>query len=329
MVPGVFEDRVDAGRVVAVRAVGNARAGHLADQALRGLDVLAGNHQEEGVVVTADAGRQRLEIILRHRGPDKGHQALLDTGLLGKGPAEMDGIHEARHRDQQVDPVDRRGERQFQRRDHAVGAIGVVDLLNIAAAELDHLRLRLHGDDARRDQIARIAEEAKGHRTDAGRSARDIAADGGEAHRRGEHPELAANAVATGRFQRADGDAGPGANAAGPHPLDPVKALHLEDHPALERHRLAVVPGSAAAHGYRDAAGVAGAEHRDDIRLVAGNDDDVAKMSFQLVLQDRAVPEVVAAAAANRGPVGDHRYVAKLGNQRIHPTIPFFALPGG
>jgi hypothetical protein len=279
------------------------------------------------VVLARDVGGERLEVVLRHGRPDERDEPLLDARLLRKGAAEMDGRHEVRHGDEEVHPLDRGGERHLQRRDDAVGAVGVVDLLHVASAELDHLRLRLHRHHARGDEVAGIAEKAEGHRADARRSARDVAADGGKAHGRGEHAELAADAVAAGRLEGSDGDAGPGADTAGAHPLDPVEPLHVEDHPALERHRLAVVAGSGATHGHRNAARVADAKHRNDVGLVAGNDDDVAEMSFQFVLQDRAVPEVVPAPAANRGPVGDHRYVAKLGNEHLHPTLPFFACP--
>ena len=70
----------------------------------------------------------------------------------------------------------------------------------------------------------------------------------------------------------------------------------------LQRHRLAVVAGAAAAHGDRHALAVAGGKRADHLGLVARLDHQIGADVLELALQHRAVPVEVAALQLHLSP---------------------------
>ncbi len=92
-----------------------------------------------------------------------------------------------------------------------------------------------------------------------------------------------------------DHRAGLGDDAAGRDRLDLVHLRQAEDDAAGERHGLAVIAGAGAARGHRHVHLEAGLEDVDDLGLALRRDDDVGGDLVELALEDRRVPEEVAA----------------------------------
>jgi hypothetical protein len=146
----------------------------------------------------------------------------------------------------------------------------VVHLLDVGSAEIQDARLGLHGDDARAQDVAAVAQQAPGDRADAGAAAGDVAADRAGLVGGGVEAELLAAVLRGGGVHVGELGAGLDADAAVVDGLDGGHLREVEDDAAAERHGLAVVAGAAAARGDRDAAGVGGPERADDLRLVRG-----------------------------------------------------------
>jgi hypothetical protein len=70
---------------------------------------------------------------------------------------------------------------------------------------------------------------------------------------------------------------------------------------ACERHRLAVIAGARAAGRDRHVMGIAGAQHLDHLGLVPGPHHEIGGDMVEPRLQDRRIPEEVAAGRADRG----------------------------
>jgi hypothetical protein len=160
---------------------------------------------------------------------------------------------------------------------------------------LHRQRLELH-------DVALLAQGPVGDRPDARRAARDEAADGGDILRRGEHrhfPALGDEGGVDVGHQRA---------CLHPHEAladleDAVHRRRLEDQPAPERHRLPVVPGAAAADRDRDVMGVGGGKAMGQFLPRFRARDQIAEGPAQLGVQDRGIPEEIAAAFLDRDRV--------------------------
>ena len=230
--------------------------------------------------------------------------------------AEAEGLGVVVEGDDHVDPVPGRGERHLERRDDAGGAVGAVDLLGGVGAQLQDARLFLDGHDAHGDDVAGLAQAAIGHRADAARAAGDEAADRRQALRRGVHAQLKALRAGLG-VDRDHLPPGADAHEPGLDPLDRVERRHVEDDPTLERHRLPVVAGAGAAHDERDAGLGAGRGGADHLGLVARRHDHLGELRLELLVEHRAVPEIVARLALHRHGVAGRRHVAEGGEERV------------
>ena len=230
----------------------------------------AGRHHDHDDVTALGqvAFLQAAEIA----GQWPGHQAVeLEEKPVGLGQrlGEAGGGAEILERSHHLDPGIGGRQRQFDL-DHDAGrAVGVQGLADVGAAQLDQARRLLASDDLQRQHRTGVAQLAVAHRADARRAAADIAADRGLPPRRGEHAQLPA-ALLGERVGRLQPHAGLEAAAAALDPQGAVEARHVEQHPALQWHHLAVVAGGAAAHAERHAQPRAGGSHLHDLLDVRG-----------------------------------------------------------
>jgi hypothetical protein len=192
-----------------------------------------------------------------------------------------------------MDPFGQRREREVEFGDDAVGAVGVVHLLDVRPVQLDDPRRLLDRDDADAGDVAAVAQHAVAERADAAGPAGDEAADGGEAAGRGPHVQHLAG-FGDGLVEGLDAHAGLHADRSRSDIEHPVEAGDVEHDAALHRHALAVVAGAAAAHGQRHAVAGAGGGDADHLVLGFGDDDEIAGQAFELFGEDRRVPEIVA-----------------------------------
>ena len=111
---------------------------------------------------------------------------------------------------------------------------------------------------------------------------------------------------------QADAGLRPAGIAAGP--AEGVVAAHVEHHAALQRHRLAVVAGAAAAHRDRDAVDGTGGDQTWRISSsVRGRTDDVGALVGELALEHRAEPGEVLRQPRDARRVDDPVEVGQLG----------------
>ena len=240
-----------------------------------------------------------------------GHELLGDAVAFGEGVRETRSRRERRERRDPLAPGMARRQRHLDLGDDAVHAVGVHHLEHVAAAQLDHARILLDRDDFDPEHRARIGNLPPGAGAGAGRAAGDEAADGRVLAGRRIEAQLM-----TGRRERAVDveHARAGAEAAGARPVPDhlVELGHIEHHPARERHGLAVVSGSAAAHRERHPMPGAGRGDPHHVGLVARHRDDVGALVVQRLLQDRREPEEIAAAHAQRARVLQDGDVAQV-----------------
>ena len=124
-----------------------------------------GDHHDQRVL----ARRQALgeQPVGSHRRGDDGDQLLEDRVLMRDGVGAAGGSPEIRQPHQQLDPAVGRRQRQLELGDHAIGAVGMVHLLDIGATQLEDAWLGLHGHDPRHHDVPPIAQQAPGDRADA------------------------------------------------------------------------------------------------------------------------------------------------------------------
>jgi hypothetical protein len=115
-----------------------------------------------------------------------------------------------------------------------------------------------------------------------------------------------ADFVAAGTGERVDlvhlGAGLEAANARLP-PQNFVEQPHIQEHATFERHGLAVVSRAAGADGDGDAAFGACRNGFDEVCFGARHDNRVRRFAVQLGVEDRRIPEIVTALAANGGAV--------------------------
>ncbi len=190
----------------------------------------------------------------------------------------------------------------------------MADLGNVGAAQFDDARLFLHRRDARRDDIATLAQHAPGDRADAARAAGHETADGRRAPRRWEHAHFLA---VLGQFGIEFDDLLAGLDAADArlHPDKFVHHRHIEHDAAAHRHGLAIVAGARAARGQGHIVFVAGLQHGQHVGFVARHDDRVGNDLVQLPLEHGAVPKIVAALLLDAQRVLENRHIADGGQE--------------
>ncbi len=238
------------------------------------------------------------EIGLRRGGRDHRDVLLGDAVRLadqvGEGRRALEGVEA----EEEVDPRIGGAERHLHLGDDAVGAIGMGDLGEVVAGQLQHARARLHGDDLEPDHIAGVAQAPPGDGADAARAAGDEAADRGRGIGGGVHADFLRlrprHLVDVG-----DDGAGLGDEAAGLDGQHLVHAGEVEDDAARERHGLAVIAGAGAARRHGDAELMGGGQHPHHLLLAHRRDDDVAGDMVELALQRRRIPVEVAALLAD------------------------------
>ena len=96
-------------------------------------------------------------------------------------------------------------------------------------------------------------------------------------------------------------------------PLDAGHVRQVEQHAAVQWHRLSVVAGAGAARGQRDAEPGAGRGDRDDVGLVPRHRDDLGGFAGEFSVEDRTVPEEVPRPPPHHGRLVDQRHVADEG----------------
>ena len=156
------------------------------------------------------------------------------------------GVHEVVKADHHVDPVVGRRQRHLGLDDDAVGAVGVADLEDVRAGEVEHARLGLAGDDLEPQDIAEIAQPAPADRADAAGAAGDEAAERRHAVGRGVEAQLAGLRLGL-LVELFEDDAGFGATRSGWISLILFMAARFEHDAARKRHGLAVIAGAGAA----------------------------------------------------------------------------------
>ena len=161
-----------------------------------------------------------------------------------------------------------------------------------------------------------LAQPAIGHRADTTRSARNKAADGGRALGGRMHPQLKAGCLRLG-VDRVH--LGACADAKHPRfdPLDIVQSRDVEQHAALQRHRLTIVAGTPRPHRDRHAIPRADRRGADDVGLIAWRNDEIGRLAVELLVQDRTVPEEIARAPTHDLGFGDDGNVAESGDQAV------------
>ena len=240
-----------------------------------------------------------------------GHELLGDAVALGEGVRKTGRRRERRECRDPFAPGVARSQRHFDFGDDAVDAIGVHHLENVAPAQLDDAGMLLNGDDFDRKDGAGIGDLSPGAGAGAGRAAGDEAADGRVLAR----GRVEAQLVCGGRERAIDVEhARAGAETSGTRPVPDhlIEPGHIEHDPARERHRLAVISGSAAAHGERHPVPGAGRGEAHHVGLVAWHHDDVGALVVQCLLENRREPEEIAAFHPQRSRVFQNRNVAQV-----------------
>ncbi len=231
---------------------------------------------------------------MRDRRGDGGNLLEQEPVLVRDQIGEAHRLHVVVEADDHVDPIVARVERHIDFGDDAVGAVGVHDLHQVAAVELKHARALFHRDDAQPEHVADVPEAPPFDGADAARAAGNEAADRRRVVGGGAKPKLLAAGL---RFIVDLGEhrAGFRNDAAARDLFDLVHLRKAQHDAARKRHRLAVIAGAGAARRDRHAHRKTGLQDVDHFRLALRRDDEVGGDVVELTLQDRRVPEEVAA----------------------------------
>ena len=271
------------------------------------------DHGEHRVVGRRKAVAECATVVRRDAPLDRCHQKGVDNAAavvvgFGGRAAEAQGVGITVEQRNMVHPVDGSLQAQGQRRDDAIGAEGMVHLLDIGTLQFNHLRSFFQGDDADHGDIAGVLQYAVAHRARARITAGDEAADGGDVACAGVHQDLLPSchhrAGAHGPLQVSDQDTGFASHLAWRNVDYPVQPRDVQYHPALHRHTLAVVASAAAANGqFEPVSGTCG-RHPQHLGFGAWHHNRLAYPVVQQLGEDRAVPEVVARLGRQHGAVG-------------------------
>jgi hypothetical protein len=136
--------------LAAVRGHGGTKGRHRAGR----------DHREQGVALGREACAQGRKYGAKRRSTADSRK-LCTAGVLSARPGLQHLAVVGKQRDG-VQPVDGRAQRHLDLGDDAVGAEGVVHLLDGRAVQLDHARLGLHRHDAAAQQVALVAQHAVG-----------------------------------------------------------------------------------------------------------------------------------------------------------------------
>ena len=314
VVPGVLVERHLAGALVRRGLERHGAASR--EQRLEALQRRLRDHADQHRLAVWADRLQRPEII-GDRPDDRRHQLLDDAVGERRLQPHLRGVEKVIERHHHVDPRIGRRQRHLQRRDDARGAVGAVDLLCGVAAQLDDAGLLLNRHDPCGNDVARLAQAPIRDRADTARPAGDEAADGGGALGRGMQADLPALRPQL-RIHVVHLGAGADAHQPGFHPLDRRQRREVEQHAAVERHRLAVIAGAATARRQRNPVAGTGGRRADHVGLVARRHDHVGRLAVELGIEDRAVPEEVARPPPHHRRLGDHRHVAQFGQNGVN-----------
>ena len=311
VVEGTFVGRRQAGgQQLGLGAAHRDLAAHAPRQRAHGLDRIGAHHGEHGVAIrrkpVAHAGVVRGEARL-----DGGEQEQIQLGRAG-GAGKVQRAAVAGKQHGGVQPLHMGVQRHLHVQDHAVGAEGVLHLLNLVAGQLDDARLALHRHHARAQQVAGVAQDAVADGADAAEAAGNEAADGGHVPGGGPHAQALAG-FARGHLDVEHARAGLGAHAAGLHVEHARQGAHVHHDAAVERHALAVVAGAAGAHGEGQ---LVARHHLNDLAHVvlgAHAHHQIGHAVGEQLGQHRAVPEeILGQLAALRQP-RDHVQAPQIG----------------
>ena len=305
MVPGQFVIGGQAGERFGLRfgrVEQNSRLAERPGEGAEGVERVGRDHQDDDARAFGNQRAMAQEIGVRRRRGDDGDELLQDPVLLAERERISGCGVETVEPDNDVGPVVVRGERRLDLDDDAVGAIGVHRLVQVRSRELERARLGFEGKHLEPQNVAQIAQSPPGDRTDPAGAARDEASDRGRAAGRWKHAQFLPGWC--GRLVDVDEDRARLADdAAALDRLDLVHLGQVQEHPAGQGHRLAIVAGAGAARGDRDLEPVGGGEDGAHFRFARRRHDDVGGHRLELALQHRRIPVEVAALLSDQNGI--------------------------
>ena len=184
----------------------------------------------------------------------------------------------------------------------------------VGRAQLEHTGLGLDRHHARTEHVAHRGDRPVGDRAGAAEAAAEQAAERGAAEGRGQPAQLPAVRPRL-PIEIGQADAGLGTAGAVANPAEAVVAAHVEHDAAVQRRRLAVVAGAAAAQRDRDRVAGAGGDDAADLVFGAGPHGELSALVGQLALEHRAEPGEVLRQPGDALRVGDPVEVGELVGQ--------------
>ena len=246
----------------------------------------------------------RTKVVLRQRRGDHAGQLLRHAIHAAETVGEARSAHQGGEGDDHIHPVPGGRERHLQLRDDAVGAVGVVDLLQLRPAQFQHARLGFHRHDLQAEDVPGLAQDAEGGAAYAGRAARDEATQRRGALGGGVEAQFPAHFPLQMRVELDQLDAGFRPHHAGLRPEHAVERRHLQHDAAPQGHRLAVIARARAARRDGHAVPVGRRKQRAQLRLVARGYHGLAGHLVELPLQHGRIPEEVARFLAHQRGIG-------------------------
>ena len=244
---------------------------------------------DERVAAWRQVVRQGLEVA-RHGVGHQGDLTLDDAGRMGQHVAKAQRRVEVAEHDDALQPVVRRGQRQFDLQHEAVGAPHVVHQQRVRAAQFHELGFWLDGDGLEAEHVAARRQRPVVDGTHASKTSAIQAAQGGAAV--GGRHAAQFHAAGRARFflevRQADAGLRPSCPLACPDKA--LVAAHVQHHPTVQRHGLAVVAGAGAPDGDGDAVPGAGGDDSHDLVLGARANRGLSRLTGELALEHRAEP---------------------------------------
>ncbi len=262
-----------------------------------------GDHDQHHMLLAGDEFPVALEMIMRDRRGDEAEFLDQEPVLLAEIIGELRGRAQILEAHDHVHPVIGRGERHLDLGDDAVGAIGVRDLVDVVAGELENARACLHRRHLEADDVAGIAQPAPADRADPARTAGNEAADRGGVVGRWMQPDFLTRIGAGLLVEGSYDGAGLGHDPAMADLAHGVELRQIEQDPAGKRHGLAIIAGAGAARRHRDRMFMGRREHLEDLLLGSGRDHDIRSDRVELAPERGGIPEEIPALLAHQSGI--------------------------
>ena len=318
VIPGQFVIGGQAGERLggrAARVEQDARVVVGPGKGFESVERMRGDHQNDDAVALRNERPMAQKKLVRRRSSDDRDKLLQDFILLGERQCVGRRGVETVESDNDVDPIVLRRERHLDFGYDPVGPISVHGLVQILSRQFERARFGLERQDAQAQHIAEIAQAPPGDRADAAGSSGDEAGDRRGSARRREHPQF----LSGSRARLVDVDQQRARLADDASSFDRPDVVHLgevQEHPAHERHRLAIIAGPRAARGHRNPELVGGCEDGSDFGFACRRNDDVGGDRVEFALQHRRIPEEIAALLLDQDGIVLPLDRADLGAQR-------------